>query len=97
MENTATNLPFTCPLDVRFLLHCHVTREPYEPWSEPVLECAERMERRGLIQRDPTTHESVHRYKTTPLGRALVEAVLLTKIPRVVYVNEQGTVLNAKP
>ena len=97
MENTATNLPFTCPLDVRFLLHCHVTRDSYEPWSETVLECAERMERMGLIQRDPTTHESVYRYKTTPLGRALVEAVLLTKIPRVVYVNEQGTVLNAKP
>lgn len=94
MENTATNLPFTCPVDVEFLMHCYVTPEP---WSMPLPLCVERMERMGLIQRDPTTHESVHRYKTTPLGSALVEAVLLTKIPRVVYVSEQGTVLNAKP
>ncbi|NBR91405.1 MAG: hypothetical protein EBS68_16140 [Rhodobacteraceae bacterium] len=97
MENTVTNLPFHCPLDIRFLLHCHVTREPYEPWSGPVCECAERMERMGLIQRDPTTHESLFSYETTPLGRALVEAVLLTPVPRVVYVNEQGVILNAKP
>lgn len=97
MENITSNMPFTCPLDVRFLLHCQVTREPYEPWSKPVLECAERMERMRLIQRDQTTHESIYKYKTTPLGSALVEAVLLTKIPRLVYVNEQGTVLNAKP
>ena len=91
MENTATNLPFTCALDVEFLLHCYVTPEP---WRMPLPECAERMERMGLIQR---THEFAHCYKTTPLGSALVEAVLLTKIPRVVYVTEQGTVLNAKP
>lgn len=94
MENTATNLPFTCPVDVEFLMHCHVTPAP---WGMKPPECAERMERMGLIQRDPTTHECVYRYKTTPLGHALVEAVLLTKIPRVVYVTEQGTVLNAKP
>lgn len=96
MENTATNLPFTCPLDVEFLLHCHVTREPYQPWSEPVVECAGRMLMLGLIQSEPYENR-IDSFSTTPLGSALVEAVLLTKIPRVVYVNEQGTVLNAKP
>lgn len=90
------SLPFQCPLDVCFLMHCHTTPAPFQPWGDAVRECANRMIAYGLIEAESAAYPHPV-YRTTPLGDALVEAVLLTRIPRVVYVNEQGVILDRKP
>lgn len=84
-------LPFTRPLDISFLLHCYISSEPWDNWCEPIEECERRHLSLGIIETIPGC---VRRYRPTPLGSALVECLLRTPLPRLVFVDAAGNIVD---
>lgn len=82
-----------CPAHVEFLMHCHCSPEPFERWGVPMfMELASVWTGRGIIRR--TTNEAVAPvYTTTDLGKAWVNAICNTPLPKQVFVDEMGRVL----
>jgi len=63
------------PLEIGFLLHCHVSPTPYPSWNAPaVIDAAHRFLSEELIGLAPPVYQ-LHPpiYTTTERGKALVE------------------------
>ncbi len=82
-----------CPAHVEFLMHCHCSPEPFERWDVPMfVSLAKNWVDLGIIARN-TNLEVAPVYSTTPLGKAWVNAICNTPLPKSVYVDEMGRVL----
>lgn len=81
------------PAHVEFLIHCHCSVGPFERWDVPMfLELAKAWVDMEIIELSTNT-EAEPIYKTTPLGRAWVNAICNTPLPKSVFVDEMGRVL----
>lgn len=88
------------PFKVEVLMHCHCHAEPHprildDEWmngENMVRKTIEEFLQIGVIYPDP---ESPNVYRTTRKGRAWVEAICNTPVPREMFVDEIGRVINA--
>lgn len=76
------------PNNIEVLLHCHTTPVEHPRYGAPaVKEAFEMFKELGAIKKNGGY------YVTTDLGRAWVESLCNTQIPKSVYVDEHGTIL----
>jgi len=78
------------PLKIEVLLHYHATPGPHRHYDAPAVQKAiqELLDHKAL---QGTSYSN--QYDTTPLGAAWVKALCNVPMPRQVFVDEQGRVL----
>lgn len=83
-----------CPLNISLLLHCYVSPEPIENYGAPSKsEGISMLLEAGAIAVLEGQPKEMGLYRTTPLGRAWVEALCNVPPPKQVFVDEGGRVL----
>jgi hypothetical protein len=72
------------PIEITFLIHCHVFCEPYPNPSPVVNRTIERFSQQGLIV--PTAGEN-NMFETTDRGKALVKMICTTPFPELQWID----------
>jgi hypothetical protein len=80
-----------CPAHIEFLLWVHCNPEPFPREDAPVYrDLIPQLIRLGVIEREVSPKDC---WRTTPLGRAWVQALCNVPMPKAAYLDEMGRVL----
>jgi hypothetical protein len=91
-ERVAVMKNIESPINIEFLLHCHVFSEEFPRINAPAVQNAiNKFLMLGVIESRDDEHGET--YKTTDLGAAWVTALCNVPMPTKRYVDEQGRVL----
>lgn len=82
------------PNNIEVLLHCHTSPRPHPRINDAqaVMDAVDMFLKLGAIEIDRDAEDS-NVYKTTPMGKAWVNALCNTPPPTLAYVDENGKIL----